>query len=31
MTDLGGWASERYRIPEKPGDDDAPPPNESAE
>ena len=24
MTDLGAWASESYRIPAKPGDDEAP-------
>ena len=23
LTDLGGWASESYRIPAKPGEDDA--------
>jgi hypothetical protein len=24
LTDLGGWASESYRIPAKPGDDEVP-------
>lgn len=24
LTDLGGWASESYRIPAKPADDEAP-------
>ena len=24
LTDLGAWASESFRIPQKPGDDDAP-------
>ena len=27
-TDLGAWASEQYRLPAKPGDDDAPSPAE---
>jgi len=31
MTDLGGWASERYRIPAKPGEDDVPGPAEPTE
>jgi len=25
MTDLGGWASESYKIPAKPADDDSTP------
>ena len=25
LVDLGGWASEAYRIPQKPGDGEPPP------
>jgi uncharacterized protein len=30
ITDLGAWASESYRIPAPPGDEDAPPADEPA-
>ncbi|HUQ29487.1 MAG TPA: DNA gyrase inhibitor YacG [Usitatibacter sp.] len=29
MNDLGAWASESYRIPAAPGEDDSAPPDES--
>jgi len=30
-TDLGAWATETYRIPKEPGDDDGSPPDDSAD
>jgi endogenous inhibitor of DNA gyrase (YacG/DUF329 family) len=31
MCDLGGWASETYRVPAEPSEDDSPAPDASAD
>jgi len=31
VSDLGAWATESYRIPAKEGEDDNPPPDDSAD